>query len=480
MSPGWLKDWRCHLELWGFDQPTAQRFFNECASKLTLLDTDVIANSEKSLKEMGEYLNLPVQSIPVGIDHFRLMLNNIIQSWRLSKVSIKSKEEIRQANRKLADYAMAMNLMSKLTMRRSETDTVKAIFDIFMMLFGAKKIFFVPIIDGEIGEVKSNISEGVDRTDILKWVDLLGQKDHIVFDDKFAVKVKDSNEIVGMVVVDSVGLPQYINEYINLAIGIAPMCSLVLHNVKIEQERLSLQAIIQHNQKLDSVGSLANGVAHEINNPINGVMNYAQLIYDRIDKDDELSIYAAEIINETERVTKIVRNLLNYSHVDSHLQSMINVSDIIDDSLSLMTNLLMKEYIILKINPPANLPMVMCNKQQIQQILINLMTNARDSLNLRYPAYDDNKWLTMHVSEVTRDDKPYIEIIIEDTGNGINDDIKNRIFDPFFTTKSRASNAGLGLFISRSLILENYGEITFDSEPGQGAKFYVYLPVATE
>ncbi len=480
LSPGWLKNWRNYLKSWGFDQATAQRFFNECAGKLTLLDTGVIPDSADTLKEMGEYLDLPVQLIPVGLDHFRLMFNNVVQTWRLTKVSKKYSDENKLVNRKLADYAMSINLMSKLASRRNETDTINAIFEIFTMLFGADKVYYVQFKEDVVSDILSNHSDGIDENEILNWIASMVDNDYVIKEKGFAVRVKNDNHIAGFVIADEIVMPQYINEYVNMAVGITPLCSLVLHNVKMVNERLNLEAIIQHNQKLDSVGSLANGIAHEINNPINGVMNYAQLIYDRIGKEDELSIYAAEIINETERVTKIVRNLLDYSHKDNRKQTPVSVNEIISDTLSLMTNILVKEYIILKVDPPEDLPMVLCNKQHIQQVLINLMTNSRDALNHRYPSYDDNKWLMISVNAISKNQQKFIEIVVEDSGSGIKDEIKDRVFDPFFTTKSRASHAGLGLFISRSLILENYGELFFYSEPGVTTKFFIYLPVAAD
>lgn len=477
ISPGWLCHWKSYLELWGFDQSTAQRFFHECATKITLLDTGVIPDIDIMLHDMGEYLNLPVQIIPVGLDHFRLTLCNTIHTWQLTRINIKTTEEIKQANRKLADYAMAIHLISKLTGNHNEPDTVKSILDIYIMLFGAKSIYFIQMNDGEIIDIKTNLDKIPTNDEITAWNILLENKEYISQGNGFAIAIKHNNKKVGMLIVDNIALPQYINEYINLAIGITPMCILVLENVKLEHERLNLQAIVQYNQKLESVGSLANGVAHEINNPINGIMNYAQIISDRINKEDELSTYADEIIHETERVTKIVRNLLNYSQKDFHLQSPFTINELICDTLSLINNSMTKEDIKIKVDINGNLSSINCNKQQIQQILINILTNARDAVNYRYPAFDDNKKITIYANEIKRKHNKMIEIIIEDSGLGISNEIKGRIFDPFFTTKSRATNAGLGLFISRSLILENYGEISFDSIPGEGSRFYLYLPI---
>ncbi len=242
-----------------------------------------------------------------------------------------------------------------------------------------------------------------------------------------------------------------------------------------EAAKKELEARLIHTQKLESVGTLAGGVAHEINNPLTGVINYAQLIHDRTD-DDQLRGFAQEIIGEGTRVAVIVRSLLSFSRQDKKQHSPASMADIVESTLSLIGSVLRKDQIQLTVKVAPELPLLRCRSQQIQQILINLLTNARDALNRRYPGFDEDKILTMTVSAIERDGSPWIRTVVEDHGGGIPADIVERIFDPFFSTKPRYESSGLGLSISYGLVRDHRGRLSVETEPGELTRFIMDLP----
>jgi len=246
---------------------------------------------------------------------------------------------------------------------------------------------------------------------------------------------------------------------------------------KMEEEKLQLEVHLRHQQKLESIGTLAGGVAHEINNPINGIMNYAQLIMDKLEKGNQLHEYSSEIIHETERVATIVKNLLTFSRDDKETHSPARMDDIINSTVSLIKTIFKQDQINLKIDIPNNLPEVKCRSQQIRQVLMNLMTNAKDSLNAKYEGYNENKVLTLSVSEFKTENRRWMRLTIEDRGVGIPEEIKSKIFDPFFTTKDRATGTGLGLSISYGIVKDHHGSLYFESEVGKFTKFYLDLPI---
>jgi PAS domain S-box-containing protein len=246
---------------------------------------------------------------------------------------------------------------------------------------------------------------------------------------------------------------------------------------RIEREKTELEAKLLHQQRLEAIGTLASGVAHEINNPINGVINYAQLILDESGDDSRTGGYAREIINETERVATIVRHLLAFSRQDKQSHSPALISDIAEATLSLVRTIIRHDQISLVVDVPETLPQLKCRSQQIQQVLMNLLTNARDALNERYPEYDDDKVLSVTASESQHDDRRWIRITIEDHGTGIAPENKKRIFEPFFTTKGRDKGTGLGLAIAHGIVSEHHGELRVDSEPGRGTTVILELPV---
>lgn len=242
-------------------------------------------------------------------------------------------------------------------------------------------------------------------------------------------------------------------------------------------DQRNMEVQLRQAQKLESIGTLASGVAHEINNPINGIMNYAQLIMDRMGQDSPISEFAGEIGKESKRVTTIVRNLLSFARQEKQPYILTRIYDIVDSALSLIRALISRDHIILEVNVPEDLPEINCQSQQIQQVLVNLLTNARGALNEKYPGQDENKLIRISASAMEKDDKPWLRLTVEDHGAGIPEGIRERIFDPFFTTKPRDKGTGLGLSISHGIVKEHHGELILESKIGEWTRFHLDLPV---
>ncbi len=245
---------------------------------------------------------------------------------------------------------------------------------------------------------------------------------------------------------------------------------------KAEKERRILESQMRQQQRLESIGTLASGVAHEISNPIQGIMNYAELLKD-CKEETSVNEYSSEIIHESDRIATIVRNLLSFARVGGEERQRVHVSDILDATLALIHSLLTKDQISLRIEVPEDLPLVECNSQQIQQVFMNLVTNARDALNARYKNYDKNKIINVTAERFINYEEPWVRITVEDHGAGIDSSEIEYIFDPFFTTKGSNEGTGLGLALSYGIVSEHGGEISVDSEPGQWTRFHIELPV---
>ncbi len=256
---------------------------------------------------------------------------------------------------------------------------------------------------------------------------------------------------------------------------------LVLWSRDVTAQR-DVEAQLWHTQKMESIGTLAGGVAHEINNPINGIMNYAELIKDELEgKGMVAEEFSTEIIHEAERVANLVRNLLQFSRQERQTHSPTPVGEIVGDTLPLIRTLMRHDQIELMVDVPADLPAIACHKQQIQQVVMNLLTNARDALNERYTGYDENKTIRISVREAAGS----IRITVEDRGAGIAEEVKEHIFEPFFTTKDRAYGAarhgtGLGLAISHGIVTDHHGRLTVETKLGEWTRFHVDLPVEQE
>ena len=238
-----------------------------------------------------------------------------------------------------------------------------------------------------------------------------------------------------------------------------------------------MEAQLRQQQRLESIGTLASGVAHEINNPITGILNYAQLIQDRLPAESPLTEFTGEIMHETQRVAAIVRNLLTFARNEKQSHSPARIADFVQGTLSLIRTVIRRDQITLTVSVQEDLPLLKCRSQQIQQVLMNLVTNARDALNARYPAHHPDKILILEARLISKEERRWIRVTVEDHGTGISPEIRERIFDPFFTTKPRDVGTGLGLSISHGIVKEHHGEIIMQSEPGKFTRFHVDLPV---
>jgi PAS domain S-box-containing protein len=285
---------------------------------------------------------------------------------------------------------------------------------------------------------------------------------------------------------------------------------------RAEAARRALEVQLRQEQKLAAVGTLAHGVAHEINNPVFGIMNYAQLIGDRLDPASPLREYAGEIVRESERIVAIVRHLLSFAQQPGEGRRPANLAAIVRAVVAHVGQALRPEGVALTLDVPAYLPPVNCHARQIRQVLEGLLANAREALDERFPGPDPDKLIVVTartcqgaVGDVRRPaagstpsapepggaDGPdipagmppaeppagsvgWLRITVEDHGVGIRPDTADRLFDPFFTTKSRSLHAGLGLTLGQAIARDHGGDLTVECEPGRFTRFHLDLPTA--
>jgi len=255
-----------------------------------------------------------------------------------------------------------------------------------------------------------------------------------------------------------------------------------LHDItlrkQLEKEKLHMEAQLRQKQKLESIGVLAGGVAHEINNPVSGIINYAQLITETPGAGTDIVEFGGEIIKEGHRIADIVKNLLKFSRQEKQTHSLAQVNDIINETLLLIRTIIRTDKITLDVTLAPDLPSVKCRSQQIQQVLMNLITNARDALNARYKDEHEDKLIMLSSAYIKQDDgSEWVRVTVEDRGMGIPDDVKEKMFDPFFTTKSRDEGTGLGLSISHGIVQDHHGALYFETELGHYTRAILELPM---
>lgn len=265
--------------------------------------------------------------------------------------------------------------------------------------------------------------------------------------------------------------------FILLVLFIAALSTILMLKRRMEHEKAEMEAHTRHQQKLESIGTLAGGVAHEINNPINIIMNYGELIKSMSDPGGKIDDYSQAIIEECERVAGIVRNLLSFARQDTETRRKCDFREVVEKTLSLTHRLLYKDNIRLASSLEDKLPEIECNGQHIMQVLMNLITNSRDALNERYPGPDENKIINVSCHTFEKAGRLWLRTTVEDYGIGIPVEIRERIFDPFYTTKPRDKGTGLGLSVSHGIVKEHGGILSVDSRMGRYTRFNMDLPV---
>lgn len=237
-----------------------------------------------------------------------------------------------------------------------------------------------------------------------------------------------------------------------------------------EERRLQIEVI--QNEKMAAIGILAGGVAHEINNPLGGILAFTQLLLkdSREQKNEELTGDLKEIENAAIRCKKIVADLLDFSRMSKDKEYVpVDVNKLIQNVIPFIRSEIKSLNVDLEIEVQEDIPKVQGISNRLQQVFLNLMTNACHAM----PKGGNLKLTT----GATRDGKRVI-VRVRDTGEGIPDDIQDRIFDPFFTTKIPGKGTGLGLSISYRIIKEHGGTIEVESDKDRGATFTILLPVA--
>jgi len=264
--------------------------------------------------------------------------------------------------------------------------------------------------------------------------------------------------------------------------GSGEMATDLLDSVRMDVERLTsaiedreaecraMAKRMVEQERLISLGQLAAGVAHEINNPLCGIVTYSHLLLEKISLDDSRRSNVEKIIRESNRCKVIIKSLLNYARQSEPSLSPININDLVTHALANLGSDPVMKGIRIKKDWDDILPTVPADISQIQEVFENIIRNAAEILDGEGEIRIVIR--TVHESETGQ----YVEISIEDTGPGIPEEYLTRLFDPFFTTKTKGHCTGLGLSVSYGIIRRHHGSISASNREGGGAVFTLKLP----
>jgi two-component system, NtrC family, sensor kinase len=237
--------------------------------------------------------------------------------------------------------------------------------------------------------------------------------------------------------------------------------------LKMQRELEETQMQLLHAEKLSSLGKLAAGVAHQLNNPLGGIVIYAGILLEEYELNDSARKDIERILRDAKRSHSIVRELLEFARPSRHQTALHDINLAISRTVFLLESQPIFQNIEIVKDFTEALPLVPGDRQQFNHLFMNLLLNAVEAM-------DDQGTLTIKTSHAA--DPGFISVTISDTGPGVPEALVSRIFEPFFTTKESGKGTGLGLSLAYSIVQDHDGKITVKNLPTGGASFAIMLP----
>lgn len=240
---------------------------------------------------------------------------------------------------------------------------------------------------------------------------------------------------------------------------------------QVEEDLQKAQRKLMQSEKMAGLGRLAAGVAHEINNPMSGIMLYANLIQEELGKDHKLSADLDTIIHEAERCKVIVADLLEFSHQTTYEMEPTDLNEVVHKTITILQHQPLFHDIDFVLDLEDNLQPIYGNSIRLNQVVMNVIVNGAQAMEGNGQLFIESR---------LRANNDLAEIAIKDSGHGIPPELVEKIFDPFFSTKATGEGAGLGLSVSYAIVKEHKGSIRVKSQPESGTTFFLRFPVITE
>ncbi len=234
----------------------------------------------------------------------------------------------------------------------------------------------------------------------------------------------------------------------------------------IEKELQKMREALLQSEKLAAMGRLTSQIAHELNNPIYGIMNTLELLKTEIPPESKRRRILELSLSEIQRLSEMLRNMLSFSKPEEEKRRPVKINELIEGILLVMEKQMKELNIQVEVSFDPDIPKIMASTNQMRQVMLNILKNAKEAMP---------KGGTLFVRTSQEDNRVLIHI--QDTGIGIPEEIKDKIFEAFFTTKQKVKGVGLGLSVCYGIIKDHGGEITVESEPAKGTTFTISLPI---
>jgi two-component system, NtrC family, sensor histidine kinase HydH len=305
--------------------------------------------------------------------------------------------------------------------------------------------------------------------------------EHLSRDPRFysfaTVPLMGKGKVIGVILVDNLFNQNPITEEdVHFLSMFANQAGLAIENVilyrnleEVHQQLKETQTFLVHLEKMVALGEMSTTIAHEIKNPLTSIGGFARRLDRAVSEESQEKRYTQTIIKEVSRLEKILNDLLNYTRDESLVLKELDLRDILEESLSMVTEGIRSGEIQFVKEFAEEVPKVMGDSLQLKQTFFNLINNACQAMK-------EKGILFLRVHSFSKNGSPYIRVEVEDTGKGIDPENLDNIFNPFYSTKE--SSLGLGLPIVHKIITSHRGQIEVDNHPGKGVNFIITLPAS--
>jgi two-component system, cell cycle sensor histidine kinase and response regulator CckA len=310
--------------------------------------------------------------------------------------------------------------------------------------------------------------------------------ERIVLRSALAVPVLDADELIGLILVADRrgGYSEEDRQQLEIvASGVAPILKARLARSRAEGERRALEARLARSQRMEAIGQLAGGIAHDFNNILQAVFTHVELALGTLEPHHAATRHLEGVEFGARRAASLTRQLLAFGGRQVLQPSAVDLARLVE-GIVVMLRAIIGEHIDLVLETSPGLPPALVDRAQIEQVVVNLVVNARDAMpeggRVRIAVCSQDEHSDEPASPEQGLDPPMLCLVVEDTGRGMDDDTRRRAFEPFFTTKPSGQGSGLGLATVYGIVHQHGGTVEVSSTPGAGSRFRILLPSAAE
>jgi PAS domain S-box-containing protein len=452
---------------------------------LPIVATETITDVRTFFTANAFLLALLSSSFALRYIHFHDLVNELGLKYDLEQHKIQLEDQVNDRTAKLSDSVehlqkeMVERERFELAVKKSSDEwraTVDATTDVIMMLNADYKVIRV----NKAATLFYNLS----------YKDLIGTSLFQLFPSDFLPEGANKRSVLKHSLEHEEGTVYLSDKRIWVSFSIDPIrddtrqvlggvftMRDITERIKAEEEQRNLQTELLQIQKMDSIGRLAGGVAHDFNNILSAIIGFSQLALMRL-PDDHPAVESIKIVYDSgERAASLTRQLLAFSRKQVLEMKVVNLNTIIENMAKMLRRVI-GENIVLDINLQKPIRNILADAGQMEQVLMNLLVNARDAM----PSGGRVKVKTEEIflrEEIDRNITPgsYVMVSVTDTGTGMSKEVQERIFEPFYTTKGMGKGTGLGMSTVYGIVKQHDGHVTVHSEQGRGSTVKVYFPL---